>query len=688
MPLVDEKVLRAAIKANKARWVPKASRISRLPDAARANLLGVEVDRSNVDAIAAEGAGARAASAAAAPLPTSVDWRNRNGRNFISPVKDQLACGSCVSFCSVALLEATAAIERNISFLDLSEADLHFCSSHGATCGGWWPTNALDQLKTRGVVDEASFPYATAFQPGGPRCVNVPDRAAHTFKVGSYTTLSTMADRKRWLADVGPVSAVFHVYDDFFMTGTGVYSHVTGGHAGYHCVEVVGYSDAEGCWICKNSWSTTWGDRGFFKIAYGQCGIDETSTDKDGGTTNRFPMWGAQALITSIPAAVGDAFGYAFVNNGTGLVEQHNLFRSADGHIQALWFNFSEGWHHEDRSTFLPGIPPSVGSPSAYAFINNGIGVVEQHNLFVSADGHVHALWFNFAEGWHHEDRTTLLPGVPASAGNPFGYAFINEPTGLTEQHNLFRSADGHVHALWFNFAEGWHHEDRSTILPGVPRAVGDPFGYAFVNNATGLVEQHNLFRSGDGHVHALWFNFSEGWHHEDRSTILPGVPAAVGEPFGYAFINGRTGLVEQHNLCRSADGHIHALWFNFAEGWHHEDRTTLLPGIPPAVGNPFGYAFVNDSTGIVEQHNLFRSADGHIHALWFNFSEGWHHEDRSTLLPGIPPAVGEPFGYAFINKATGLVEQHNLFRSADGHIHALWFNFSEGWHHEDRSII
>ena len=47
------------------------------------------------------------------------------------------------------------------------------------------------------------------------------------------------------------------------------------------------------------------------------------------------------------------------------------------------------------------------------------------------------------------------------AVGDPFGYAFVNETTGLTEQHNLFRSADGHIHALWFNFAEGWHHEDR-----------------------------------------------------------------------------------------------------------------------------------------------------------------------------------------------------------------------------------
>jgi hypothetical protein len=169
--------------------------------------------------------------------------------------------------------------------------------------------------------------------------------------------------------------------------------------------------------------------------------------------------------------------------------------------------------------------------------------VVEQHNLFRSADRHIHALWFNFATGWHHEDRSALVAGTPAAVAGPFCYAFVNKPTGLLEQHNLFRSADGHIHALWFNFATGWHHEDRTAFVAGTPAAVGDPFGYAFVNNATGVVEQHNLFRSADGHIHALWFNFATGWHHEDRTAFVAGTPAAVGEPFGYAFIENSTGL-------------------------------------------------------------------------------------------------------------------------------------------------
>ena len=45
------------------------------------------------------------------------------------------------------------------------------------------------------------------------------------------------------------------------------------GYAGGHEVAVVGYNDTGSYWIAKNSWGSGWGDAGFFKIAYGQCGF-------------------------------------------------------------------------------------------------------------------------------------------------------------------------------------------------------------------------------------------------------------------------------------------------------------------------------------------------------------------------------------------------------------------------------
>jgi C1A family cysteine protease len=79
--------------------------------------------------------------------------------------------------------------------------------------------------------------------------------------------------------------AVFRVFNDFFAYRSGVYTHVSGDFAGLHCVQVIGYDDYEGCWICKNSWSSGWGDNGFFKIAFGQCAID-------GPPGMGYPFWG------------------------------------------------------------------------------------------------------------------------------------------------------------------------------------------------------------------------------------------------------------------------------------------------------------------------------------------------------------------------------------------------------------
>ncbi len=64
-----------------------------------------------------------------------------------------------------------------------------------------------------------------------------------------------------------------NVYEDFFYYERGVYRASYGGYIGDHAVCVVGFDDANSCWICKNSWGTGWGESGWFKIGYGECGM-------------------------------------------------------------------------------------------------------------------------------------------------------------------------------------------------------------------------------------------------------------------------------------------------------------------------------------------------------------------------------------------------------------------------------
>ncbi len=265
-----------------ARWQARQTPHSYLTIAQKKVLMGVVTDRDFKRQVKLS------AAAPQAFLPSfdpEVDWRTKDGGK-VSPVKDQGTCGSCVSFGTVGLLESTALIENNL-LLDLSEADLHFCSSHGADCSGWYPSSALQSVSDRGVCDEAHFPYASAFVGGVPQCILAPDRAQHVYKIQSSNWIIFDGFRKDYLTHHGPMVACMTVYDDFFSYGSGVYHHVTGGLTGGHCVLVVGYSQSQGCWICKNSWGTAWGEAGFFRIAYGECGIDSILS----------PFFGAQGIV-------------------------------------------------------------------------------------------------------------------------------------------------------------------------------------------------------------------------------------------------------------------------------------------------------------------------------------------------------------------------------------------------------
>jgi len=66
------------------------------------------------------------------------------------------------------------------------------------------------------------------------------------------------------------------VYEDFLTYKSGVYVHTTGQYLGGHAIKILGWgveNDQE-YWLCANSWNNSWGDNGYFKIAFGQCGIN------------------------------------------------------------------------------------------------------------------------------------------------------------------------------------------------------------------------------------------------------------------------------------------------------------------------------------------------------------------------------------------------------------------------------
>ena len=194
--------------------------------------------------------------------PTKVDWREQ-GRT--TPARDQGLCGSCVAFATCAAMESALAIlENSPADIDLSEADLFFCGCGDCCDTGCDFIPALERA-SRGVGLEQDFPYVV-----GSGCKTI----APALKVISWDTAHS-ADDRRWAVARGPVIAGMRVFDDFRYYRNGVYEHAAGDEVGLHAVCVVGYDDETSSWLVKNSWSRDWGDDGFFRIAYGQCGLDE-----------------------------------------------------------------------------------------------------------------------------------------------------------------------------------------------------------------------------------------------------------------------------------------------------------------------------------------------------------------------------------------------------------------------------
>ena len=198
------------------------------------------------------------------PLPSSIDWRNVNGQNWVTKIRNQETCGACVAFATCAVLESRAKWTQEDSGLpiDLSVAHLFFCGAGEACETGWKIDQALEFCRDCGVGREKNFPYT----PMNQACKQIEP----VVKVSSWEPKMSAHYRKQAIAQNGPVIAGMKVFGDLYYYRSGIYQHVTGELRGLHAVAIIGYNDQQKYWIVKNSWGTGWGEKGFMLIDYGE----------------------------------------------------------------------------------------------------------------------------------------------------------------------------------------------------------------------------------------------------------------------------------------------------------------------------------------------------------------------------------------------------------------------------------
>lgn len=222
-------------------------------------------------------------------LPSSFSWRDINGTDFTTPIRNQNPYPSCETFALVAAVETM--VQYNVGYpfgCDLSEAHLFFYSG-GNIDWGSYPENDTRFLKEYGVPDEACWPYPQdKYQY--PLNTTSPDWKNRTVKISDWCYLpDDPVAIKTALVTNGPVPSYFLVYQDFLYHKNGIYQHRWGKARGAHYMAIVGYNDDPGYWIVKNSWGTNYQDDGWVKIKYGECGIGKKSFYLT-GVYGRFPI--------------------------------------------------------------------------------------------------------------------------------------------------------------------------------------------------------------------------------------------------------------------------------------------------------------------------------------------------------------------------------------------------------------
>ncbi|XP_071971185.1 cathepsin K-like isoform X1 [Engystomops pustulosus] len=206
-------------------------------------------------------------------LPDSIDYRTKG---YVTPVRNQGSCGSCWAFSSVGALEGQ--LKKTTGKLAvLSPQNLVDCVEKNEGCGGGSMTYAFQYvIDNNGIDSEAAYPYV-----GEDQVCNYA-AAGKAAKCKSYKEVEVGSEKalKKAVGTVGPVSvAIDAALSTFQFYSKGIYFDANcNAEQINHAVLVVGYGaeKKDKYWIVKNSWSDTWGDKGYILMARDRgnaCGI-------------------------------------------------------------------------------------------------------------------------------------------------------------------------------------------------------------------------------------------------------------------------------------------------------------------------------------------------------------------------------------------------------------------------------
>ena len=238
-------------------------------------------------------------------LPDSLDLRTKYPKcRTIRMIRDQGGCGSCWAVSSmtsitdrycIAKSNATSTQERFFSYQDPLDSCVDCQGSVKDMCGGGYMISAFIYAMSKGVVTGDVYGSSVFCKP----YFTSPYQAVKVTPMSNNATCSSPSYTKSYKDDQvktkafeygigeanmikalnnGPIAASMMVYQDLYVYKQGIYITSNGRLLGGHGIRIVGYGIENGVkyWTIANSWGSSWGEQGFFRMRRGtnECGIE------------------------------------------------------------------------------------------------------------------------------------------------------------------------------------------------------------------------------------------------------------------------------------------------------------------------------------------------------------------------------------------------------------------------------
>jgi hypothetical protein len=339
------------------------------------------------------------------------------------------------------------------------------------------------------------------------------------------------------------------------------------------------------------------------------------------------------------PQGIGNPSGFV-ASDGTN----NAIFRSPDGHMHELWWTTGP----VGQGDLTPHGPVALGDPSTFVSPDKFNQVI-----YRSVDDHLHELWWN---GPNPVGQGDLIPHGPLAAADPATFIASDGTNNV-----IYPSADGHVHELWW---QGSNPVGQGDLTPHSPLAcgfvsTGGVKGRLVCGRSAAFVSKdgvnHVIYRSFDGHLQELRWS---GPNAPIQGDLIPHGPAAAGDPTVFVATDGSDNVI-----YRDTNGHLQNLFRKGSAAVGQGDLTFLTNSLP-AQSNASAYPVTADG----RQHVIYRSADGHLHELWWNLGLVTHND--LTNLANAPLASADPSAY--FSTVDG--RHHVIYLGTDNHLHELWW--------------